>query len=304
MITPSGCAWKTAAACRDSQTSRNIMVPASEGYAAIEAPFSAPTLVPTSAAGASTPASKSACSTPTCAAPLAPPPPSTQVRRAGPNIPVLRLGAFFPRRQVAALFFGQGVDDDAHGSQLQPGDLRVDLLGNVIHLALELLGVPGDVLRAQRLVGKAHVHHGGGVAVGAGEVDELSLAEQEQPPAVAEPVLLDGRPDLAHAGGQLVQRLEVDLGVEVAGVGEDGAVLHGGEVLAVEDVDVAGDGDEDVAFPGGALHGHDAKAVHRRLERLDRIDLGHDDVGSMALGARREPAAHPAIPREIGRAHV
>src|SRR5947209_17084682 len=121
----------------------------------MDAPFSAPTLVPTRAAGGSTPASKSACRTPTWAAPLAPPPPSTHVRRADPNIaPTLR--PFLPRREVAPLLLGEDVDDDAHRVQLQPGDLRVDLVRDVVHPVLQLCRVILDVLGPQRLVREAH----------------------------------------------------------------------------------------------------------------------------------------------------
>src|SRR5712692_5012157 len=296
MITPSGWAWKTAAAWRESQTSRSIIVPASEGYAAMEAPFSAPTLVPTIATGASTPASNRACRTPTCAAPLAPPPPSTQVRRAGPNIFVgSRLGAFLPGGKVTPLLVGEGVDSDAHGVQLEPGHLGVDLLGHVVDLFLEARCVLGDVLRAQRLVGKAHVHHGRGMPLRASQVDQAAFAQEEESAPIAQPVLLHRGADLTHAGRQLVERLEVDLRVEMSGVGQDSPVFHDLEMPAVQHVDVPGDRHEDVAFARSVVHLHDPETVHRRLERLDRVDLGHDDVGAVALRPRGEAAADPPV---------
>src|SRR3981081_1776492 len=173
---PIGCAWKTLRAGRDIQTSRSIITPASDGYAAIALRFRAPTLVPTIASGPSTPASNNACSTPTCAAPLAPPPPSTHVRRADRNmsrimpLPTVwggnrrsrggdRLRPFLPRRQVMLLFVGQGVDLDAHGVQLEPRHLPIDFVRHVVDLALELFGVLRDVFGAQGPVGEAHVHH-------------------------------------------------------------------------------------------------------------------------------------------------
>ena len=57
---------------------------------------------------------------------------------------------------------------------------------------------------------------------------------------------------------------------------DDGAVLHHLEMLFADDGFVAGDGAEDIADRRGLVHGHDAEAVHRCLERLDRIDLGDD----------------------------
>src|SRR5437773_9129692 len=46
------------------------------------------------------------------------------------------------------------------------------------------------------------------------------------------------------------------------------------------------EGDEDVADAGGVLHRHDAVPVHRRLERVDRVDLSHNDLRARGLGAQ------------------
>src|SRR5437660_214067 len=172
----------------------------------MEAPLSAPTLVPTIPEGPSTPASNSACRTPTCAAPLAPPPPSTQVRRADPNILVKSLPAcrgggaerrrgesspLLPRREISPLLVRERVDRDAHRVQLEPRHLGVDVLRHVVNLLLEAGRVPGDVLRAKRLVGEAHVHHRRGMPLGPSQVDQPALAKQVEPAPVARPVLLN-----------------------------------------------------------------------------------------------------------------
>ena len=52
---------------------------------------------------------------------------------------------------------------------------------------------------------------------------------------------------LADVRGELGQRHEVQFDVEVAGVAHHRAILHHLEVFFADDVDVAGDGDEDVA---------------------------------------------------------
>ena len=49
------------------------------------------------------------------------------------------------------------------------------------------------------------------------------------------------------------------------------------------------------ALGGGLDRGHDAVAVHDGLERPERVDLAHDDVGAHALGAHRDAAAAPAV---------
>ena len=48
-----------------------------------------------------------------------------------------------------------------------------------VDLLLELVVVLDHVLGRQRLVGEAHVHHGGRVALGGGQVDQPALGEQE-----------------------------------------------------------------------------------------------------------------------------
>jgi hypothetical protein len=52
---------------------------------------------------------------------------------------------------------------------------------------------------------------------------------------------------------------------ELAG---DGPVFHGQEVLLADDVDIAGEGAEDIADRRGLGHGHDLEAVHDGLQGL------------------------------------
>jgi hypothetical protein len=47
-------------------------------------------------------------------------------------------------------------------------------------------------------------------------------------------------------------------------------------VLDGDDVLVAGGGDEDAGLSFRVFHGHDLVAFHRRLQRADRIDPGHE----------------------------
>ena len=56
-------------------------------------------------------------------------------------------------------------------------------------------------------------------------------------------------------------------------------------MLAVDHVDVAGRGDEDVAERRGLRHRHHAEPVHRRLQRADRVDLGDDHLRAHAARA-------------------
>ena len=49
------------------------------------------------------------------------------------------LGPFFPLGQVLFLLGRQRIDLDAHGRELQPGDLLVDGFGNGIDLIFQAL---------------------------------------------------------------------------------------------------------------------------------------------------------------------
>ena len=71
------------------------------------------------------------------------------------------------------------------------------------------------------------------MALAGGQVHDAALGEQVQAPPVGELVLLHQRQHLAPAADrERTQVLEVDLDVEVPGVGQHRAVLHPLEVLA------------------------------------------------------------------------
>ena len=81
----------------------------------------------------------------------------------------------------------------------------------------------------------------------------------------------------------------VDLVVEVADVADDRLVLHPRHVVDGDDVLVARRGDEDVGGLDHLVERADLVALHRRLQRADRVDLGDDHAG--ALAAQRVGAA-------------
>ena len=121
-------------------------------------------------------------------------------------------------------------------------------LGTSWTLWVELALVLERPLGREGLGGEAHVHDAGRVAVGGGEVDQAAFAEDVEPSAVGLDVFVDEFADLVDVGfGHFREVVEGEFDVEVAGVADHRAVLHDGEVLAADDVDVAGDGDEKVA---------------------------------------------------------
>src|SRR3954467_6714163 len=151
----------------------------------------------------------------------------------------VQLRPFLPRCKVLLLLGRELVDLDAHGLELEPGDLAIDLGGNRVHLLLELLAVLRHVLGGERLVGEAHVHHARRMPLGGGEIDEAAFAEHRHAVAVLERVLVD---ELTHRAlpGILLEPGDVDLDVEVAAVRDDCAVLHPLEMRRREHARVAG----------------------------------------------------------------
>jgi len=77
---------------------------------------------------------------------------------------------------------------------------------------------------------------------------------------------------------QVVDRGQVISSLKWPAVGDDRAVLEALDGAAIDDVDVAGHGDHDIGTRRCLRQGHDAIAVHDRLEGTRRIDLGDNDV--------------------------
>ena len=129
-------------------------------------------------------------------------------------------------------------------------------------------------------------------------IEQSTLGEQEDLLPVLVAVLLDERAYRALALGLLLERRDLDLVVEVAGVRDDRAVLHRGEVRGADHVQVPGGGEEDVAALRGLGDRHHQVAVHRRLEPAQRVDLDDDHVRAHAAEPRCDAATDPAVARD------
>src|ERR1700722_1234665 len=213
-----------------------------------------------------------------------------------PTVDYLRreLGAFGPGGEVVLLLGRELIDLEAHGFELQFGDLLVEVLGNRVDLRLEVLGVLDHVIGGQGLVGEAHVHHRRGMALCSCEVDETTVAKEINPATVFHCVFFDERPGFFLSARKLFERGDVDFDVEVARVADHGAVFHSFEVIVGDYVLVAGDGDEHVANFCGFVHGHHAEAIHHGFDGLGGIHFGDDDVCTVTFGTHRDTAPTPA----------
>jgi hypothetical protein len=86
-----------------------------------------------------------------------------------------------------------------------------------------------------------------------------------------------------------------DISASATRVGNYRAVFQQLEVPGVNDVTVAGYGNEYVTLGGSLLDGHHTEAVHYRFDGSDRIDLGDDHVGAHAASAHGHAASAPAV---------
>src|SRR6266481_7373562 len=66
------------------------------------------------------------------------------------------LRAFLPGSKVMFLLGGELVEPVAHGFELEARDFLVQVLGNDIHLRLEVFVVGAQIFGGKRLVGEAH----------------------------------------------------------------------------------------------------------------------------------------------------
>ena len=92
----------------------------------------------------------------------------------------------------------------------------------------------------------------------------------------------------------------VDLVVEVADVAHDRVVLHLTHVVRGDDVGVAGGRHEDVGGVDDVLDREHLDALHRGLQCVDRVDLGHDHAGTLALQRLHAALADVAVAAHDG----
>ena len=81
-----------------------------------------------------------------------------------------------------------------------------------------MLVILHHVLDRQRLIGKAHIHHRCGMALGGGQVNQAAFAEQIDLASVLHGILFNEGACSALRGSQLLECRNVDLDVEVARV--------------------------------------------------------------------------------------
>ena len=153
----------------------------------------------------------------------------------------------FPGSQILLLLFRQLIDRHTHSVKFEAGDLFVDLRRDRIDLFFELLVILDQIFSRQGLIGKAHVHHARGMPLCQSQIDQPPFTEQTHTPAITECVLFDARSDGPVLPAELFQAGDVQFDVEMAGIGDDGSILHGREMLGSNDLEISSYCDEEIA---------------------------------------------------------
>src|SRR5262245_51047091 len=81
----------------------------------------------------------------------------------------------------------------------------------------------------------------------------------------------------------------------MADVRYDGLIFHPPHVLERNDVDVAARGDVNVAAPERIFDRRDFVSFHRRLQRVDWIDLSNNNAGALTAQRLRAAFADVAV---------
>jgi len=184
--------------------------------------------------------------------------------------------------QVLGLLGGEDGEVGSQLLQVETGDLLIELLGQEVdsNVVLGGLGPQGNL--GKDLVGERAGHDKRRVSSGTSQVNKATIGKEDDVDTVLQGVSVDLGLDV-DLGGVGVQPGNVDLNVEVTNVGQDGILLHDGNVLTTENVTASSGGDEDVSEGSSLLHGNNLVSLHASLESIDGVNLSDEDTGSHLL---------------------
>ena len=178
---------------------------------------------------------------------------------------------------------------------MQTRHFLVQLLRQHVDPDRVVLEVGEQLELRENLVGEGVAHHERRVPGRVAEVHQTTLAQHQDAATGRQAPLVHLGLDLdLDRIGEALEPCHVDLVVEVADVGDDRQVLEAQQVIEGDHVLVAGARDQDVDILDHALQTGDLEAVHRGLQRVDRVDFTDDDARALATeGFRRTLADIP-----------
>ena len=97
-----------------------------------------------------------------------------------------------------------------------------------------------QILGRQCLVGKGHIHHRCGMPFGSRQINETALRQEIDVATVGQKIFLEVLSNRSLLFAQGFQTGDIELDVEMPGVGHHGTVEHDLEVLPANDILVPG----------------------------------------------------------------
>src|SRR5260221_2282297 len=205
------------------------------------------------------------------------------------------LCARFPGIQVFILLRSESIDTHSHCLQFETRDLLIKFDGQVIDGRLQFRRMSKHVVGAETLVCKTHGHYTGGMSCRRREINETSLSQEVDMAAIGVGVLVNEVTHTPPGGCEFLKLWNIDLIVEMACICDDCTILHALQMLAINDIDIACDGDEDIAQGGSFYPRHDPVAIHDSFQGMSGINLGDDDVRAHAVSTRCQATTTPTI---------
>ena len=181
---------------------------------------------------------------------------------------------------------------------MQHGDLFVQMLGQGIDLFVIGLGIGPKFNLGQSLVGEGGAHHKARMARGIAKIDQAALGQDDQLLAVREFHMVDLGLDFVPA--EIAQGRNLNFGIEVADIADNGVILHRPHVIERNHILIARGGDEDVSCWGGSFERANLIAFHRSLQGADGINFRNDHARAALAQRSRRPFADIAVTADHG----
>ncbi len=168
-------------------------------------------------------------------------------------------------------------------------------MGQNINAGFHLPCMLRQIHRRQHLHGKRQVHDLRRMSVAGGQIHQASFRHQVDRAASRHNIAFDILSGLLMGYADLFQIFPADLHIKMPGIGTDGPVLHFQEMLFGDDVDISGNGNENIPRFRRLVHGHNGKTVKNGFHRLNGIHLCHNDMGPQALGSHGNTLSAPSV---------
>lgn len=208
--------------------------------------------------------------------------------------------------EVLGLGLGESGQLDVELSKVSTGDFLVEFLGEHVDAKREVTRASPEGDLGEDLVGERARHDERGVASGASKVDKTALGEEDNVTTVGHGEAVNLGLDVDSLLGIGLEPGNVDLDIKVSDVANNGILGHHLKVLADDNITVTSGGNKDVRTRGGIFHSSNFVTRHRRLERVDGINLSYENASTIraeGLGATLANITEPSDDSNLASKH-